>query len=71
MQDLERVAVIGAGRLGTTLAAVFRTSGPRDEDRDAALAAECGADILLAPDVETVSALGDAPSDSGARPPNS
>lgn len=27
---------------------------PRDEDRDAALAAECGADILFAPDVATV-----------------
>ena len=27
---------------------------PRDEDRDAALAAECGADILFAPDVEAV-----------------
>lgn len=27
---------------------------PRDEERDAALAAECGADILFAPDVEAV-----------------
>jgi len=27
---------------------------PRDEDRDAALAAECGADILFAPDLEAV-----------------
>ncbi len=27
---------------------------PRDEERDAALAAECGADILYAPDVEAV-----------------
>lgn len=27
---------------------------PRDEERDAALAAECGADVLFAPDVETV-----------------
>ncbi len=27
---------------------------PRDEDRDAALAAECGADVLFAPDVDAV-----------------